>query len=240
MGMAGNAVHHPVTIRRFDDALAVQPDMILRIITPWDIAILSDNMPVDNKIALPADATQIEKQIIRFRNHHWRALIMVQHLLYQSQSRFVKTFLLKQGDALHDASFLNATPDAEWDQRLQQFDRTDASIEERVKTAGVPVVSVLIPMRAQAAMLSMGEWPDGYDPLKLDNELRSIVTRHDGTYIDILQDYRYIPNPEDGYFPVEGHLNIRGNETVTRLLAKALTSGSVPALNAITPKEPER
>jgi hypothetical protein len=45
-----------------------------------------------------------------------------------------------------------------------------------------------------------------------------------------LPDYRNIPNPEQGYFPVDGHLNADGHRIVSGLLAKALTSGAVPAL----------
>jgi hypothetical protein len=76
----------------------------------------------------------------------------------------------------------------------------------------------------------MGEWRPEFDPFKLGNELRSIITSHGGIYIDILPDFRNIPNPEQGYYPVEGHLNGRGHAIIARLLAKELTIGAVPAL----------
>jgi len=94
----------------------------------------------------------------------------------------------------------------------------------------VPLVVVLVPNRPQAAMISMGEWPAGYDPYKLDDELRSIVTSHGGTYIDILPEYRNMPNPEQHYFPVEGHLDADGHGIVSEILARELTSGAIPAL----------
>ena len=74
-------------------------------------------------------------------------------------------------------------------------------MEERAKAAGVPLVAVLVPNRAQSAMISMGEWPAGYDPYKLDNELSAIVTSHGGMYIDIsaVTSAPY-PNPEQ-YYP---------------------------------------
>jgi hypothetical protein len=76
----------------------------------------------------------------------------------------------------------------------------------------------------------MGNWPVNIDPFSLDNELRSIVVSHGGTYIDVLPAYRDIPDAEMGYFPVDGHLNSLGNSTMSELLAKELTSGAVPAL----------
>jgi hypothetical protein len=236
MGLAGAAGYPPNVALRIKDALAVQPDLIILVMTPWDIQKQAENRPLDDPGILPrADASKIEKLIIQFRNHRWRALLMIRHFLYQSQSQFVKVFLPK-GDVGHDSGFLNAEYDDGWKRHLQQFEIRDALIEARVKTAGVPMATVLIPLRAQAAMLSMNEWPAGYDPYKLGNDVRSIITSHGGTYLDILPEYRNIPNPEQGYYPVEGHLNARGNETVTRLLAKELTSGVVPALKATSPQ----
>jgi hypothetical protein len=89
---------------------------------------------------------------------------------------------------------------------------------------------VLLPNRAQAAMISMGEWPAGYDPYKLDAELRSIVTSHGGIYIDILPDFRAIPNPEQHYLPVDSHPDAGGHAIIAAMLAKELTGGAVPAL----------
>jgi hypothetical protein len=128
--------------------------------------------------------------------------------------------------------YLKSELSAEWQKRLNEFDSNFAKIEAQARDAGVPLVVVLMPGRAHAAMISMGEWPGGFDPYKLDEELRAIITSHGGTYIDVLPDIRIVPNPELGYFPVEGHANARGNAMLSELLAKELTRGTVPALRA--------
>jgi len=51
-------------------------------------------------------------------------------------------------------------------------------------------------------------------------------------YIDILPDFRTIPNPEQGYFPVDRHPNADGHSMISRMLAKELTSGVIPELRA--------
>jgi hypothetical protein len=79
-------------------------------------------------------------------------------------------------------------------------------------------------------MISTREWPAGFDPYKMDNELRTIVVNHGGTYIDILPDYRNIPNPAQGYLPVDGHPNAEGHAMISRMLAEELTNGAIPAL----------
>jgi hypothetical protein len=68
----------------------------------------------------------------------------------------------------------------------------------------------------------------------LSDEVRSIVVRHGATYADIVPGYRGIPNPEQGYFPKDGHPNANGHATISRLIARELTSGAVPALRAVS------
>jgi hypothetical protein len=81
-------------------------------------------------------------------------------------------------------------------------------------------------------MISVGEWPADYDPYKLDEEVRAIIESHGGIYIDILPDFRAVPNPERHYFPVDGHPDAAGHAMIAGMLAKELTSGAVPALKA--------
>ena len=102
----------------------------------------------------------------------------------------------------------------------------------KAETADVPLAVVLVPNRAQAAMISMGEWPAGYDPYQLDNEVRAIVTNHGGMYAGILPNFRKIPNPEKGYFSFDGHLNAKGYAMIAEMMAEKLTGGAIPALKA--------
>jgi len=89
---------------------------------------------------------------------------------------------------------------------------------------------VLLPLHVQASMLSMGDWPAGYDPYKIDEELRSIITSHGGAYIDILPGIAKIPDAGQLYLAVDGHANAKGNAVFSKLLADQLTKGAVPAL----------
>jgi len=130
------------------------------------------------------------------------------------------------------AGFLRNQPTAAWQGALRRFEIDDEEIESQARAAGVPVAAVFVPNRAQAAMISMGEWPAGYDPYKLDNELRAIITSHGGTYIGILPDFRGLPNPEQYYFPVDAHPNSDGHAMIAGMLAKELTSGAIPELKA--------
>jgi hypothetical protein len=230
------------TALRFNDVLDAQPDMVLWIVTPIDVESGAFRIPpADFDIGLKP------KTLMGRLRKRWEiefgsksisdavsgvflrtsTALMLRHYIYQSQSTYLKAYLL-QGD--QTAGFLKAQPSALWQKRLQQVDADAADMEGRAKAAGVPFVSVLLPLDAQAAMISSGEWPQGYDPYKLDDEMRSIITSHGGIYADILPGFRDIRNPGQYFMPVDGHINPGGHELVTRLLAKTLTNGAVPAL----------
>jgi hypothetical protein len=240
---------HGVALR-FNEVLADKPDMVLWILTYWDIANVSFVLPQ------PAPALDRRGRLVRIWSSLRRdfttesvpdalhgilersveklspsSVLMLRHYLYQSQSQYVNSYLIAGDD---ESGFLKTKPSAAWLSRLRQFNIYAADIEKRAHEAGVPLVAVLVPNRAQVAMISMGEWPTGYDPYKLGDELRSAITSSGGTYLDILPAFRYIPNPEQNYFAVDGHPTANGHAILSSLLAKELVSGAVPSLRVTT------
>jgi hypothetical protein len=242
---------HSVTLH-FSEALSGEPDSILWILVPADISRISEILPAPEPPRLPGifgqtrfriqealtrmplrDAIPHILDILRelFSNSH--PGIMLRHYLYESQSLYLSAYL-RTGEA----GFLKADPGAEWRERLLELDKYDAYMEERAREAGVPMVVSFLPNHAQAAMVSMGNWPPGYDPYRLDNELRAMVTRHGGIYVDALPEFRSFANPEQYFYPVDGHPNAAGHAVFAQVLAKELTSGSVPELKTGTPSQP--
>jgi hypothetical protein len=240
---------------RFNDALGAKPDMILWIITPWDIAhvstIMPDKvMPVSHAVAmgttkrLIAEAlakksvpevmralSDVPLNVLRNRWEATRSSFLLQHFLNEGPSQYLKSYLMQPDSS---SGFLRAEPSAQWQSWLRQTDVYAADLAARAKAAGVPLVAALVPDRAEATMISMGEWPGGIDPYKLGNELRAIVVSRAGIYIDILPGYRSIPNPEEYYFAVDGHPTADGQKIISGLIAEALTGGAVRALSIAT------
>jgi hypothetical protein len=60
--------------------------------------------------------------------------------------------------------------------------------------------------------------------------VRHIISGHGGIYIEVLPDFRNIPNPVQYYFPIDGHPDARGHAIISEILAKELTRGVVPGL----------
>jgi hypothetical protein len=253
---AGGGLPKAVALR-FNKVLVAKPDLVLWVLDPWDIQHASMLVPEAPGPQVPvlhgktigtvkeafswnsiretlqdlggagSFAIDFLHEAQRIRE---RTKLALQHFLYQSQSLYVASYL-RGGD---NAEYLRSGVTATWNGYLEQTEASVTEIAGQAQKAGVPFAVVFVPERAQAAMISMGEWPAGFDPYRLDEELRAIITRHGGTYIDILPDYRNIPNPEKGYLPVDGHPNANGHATISKLLARELTGGAVPALKDLS------
>ena len=239
------------SVGRFNAVLSANPDMILWVVTPMDIenADSADESAATNlsiSTSVPAEepgrpaslwsklrnaiANGSLRDKLRDRWEQSRTAVILKHFLLANESsgEYVKSFL--END--NEAGFLRAQPNSKWQHLLSVFQNDAAEFAQRAKRAGVPFVVVLIPNRAQAAMVSMGRWPEGYDPYKLDNELREMVQANGGIYMDILPNFRRIPSPERYYFPLDGHLDADGHALVSGQLTHNLTGGVVSALKA--------
>jgi hypothetical protein len=242
---------HPRSVDlRFKEVLAAKPDMILWPLTPVDIASVDLTLPwTGPPPSNPKDPTAgvwnrlrialASKSPTEFVADAWmrlaktlnetRTVFLLQHEIFKSQSLFVKQYLM-QPDA---SEYLRRDQTAEFQEHLSNFAHYFSDVEAQAKSIGATVVVVVLPERAQAAMISMKEWPEGLDPYKLGREVESIVTSYGGIYVDILSDFRSIPNPEQYYMPVDGHPTADGHAVISGLLAQALTAGSAPALSSV-------
>jgi len=236
----------------FDQLLAAKPDLILWILSPLDVNGEPPPVPrqrvgnavgngasehynpetlltrVQDRMKEAVAKGSVSELLLDVWNQH-SSSVLIEHYLYESQSLYLKSSL-GQGD--DGNGYLKDEPSEKWRSLLRAFDGYAADIEARANAAGVPLVAVLLPLRAQAAMISVGSWPAGYDPYKLDGDVRSIITSHGGTYIDVMPTFRTIANPEQYYFPIDGHPDGQRHAIISGLLASALTDGAIPGLSA--------
>lgn len=238
---------------RFSRVLSATPDMILWIITPMDIqnseSDISDPIRQRTLTNAPKQAPEpigpvsawkrLENAVaegrrrakVRDRWERTRTSLALKHFLIagESKEQYTESYL-KNG---LDAECLKTEPSARWRHLLRTFQVEAEEFERQAKTRDIPFIAVLVPNRAEAAMLSMDEWPRGYDPYTLGNELRAIIASHGGTYIDILPGFHNLPNPERHYFPVDGHLDADGHAMIASMLAEKLTHRVMPALRSV-------
>jgi hypothetical protein len=237
---------------QFKDVLAQTPDMVLWVVTPMDVENATFEGPSPAQLAAmqekansPLQSGQAQnafeklktvlvrgtfQEKLRFRWDQSRTALALKHIFYgtESQQEYVESYLKNEDDA----GFLRTKLSPKWQSSMATFESYAAVFESDAKQAHIPFVVVLVPNRAQAAMISMGSsgWPTGYDPYKLDGEMRAIIERHGGTYVDVLPEFAKIPNPERHFFPVDGHPDAEGHAMLSDVLADGLTSGAVPDL----------
>lgn len=241
----GGAFPTRSSLPRVKDVVIADPDMILWVITPTDVKNadldapdLTSGFGTEGEKAgrwqrvwseLEAVSARLGSELHR-RWDQTRTSVVLMHVLLSSESpdQYVDSYL-KNAD---DAEFLRTKASGQWQHSLQAFRLEVAQIARQANEARVPLVAVLVPNRAQAAMISRGEWPHGYDPYEIGNVLRTMIESDGGRYIDILPDLRPMANPERYYFPVDGHLDPYGHAMIARLLADKLSSGAWPALRS--------
>jgi hypothetical protein len=246
-GMVGENPH--IVALRMNETLALKPDMILWALSPVDIEREDAHSEVLNPQAnsnslfynalfrfkaeihsgsITGVVSDLYKRLLR-NVQETKSATLILDAVYRSRNQYLKSSLA--GD---DSEFMVIPADGQYHLHLQNFDRDIAEVAQQARNAQVPLVVTLLPSRAQAALISMGEWPTGVDPYLLDNDMRAIVTHHGGTYIDILPDYRDIADPEQGFLPIDGHPNALGHATITRFLTEELMNSTVPKLGAPT------
>jgi hypothetical protein len=246
---------------RLNEVLATKPDLVLWVLTRWDIKDISDPIPVAPEAPQKPSALASSRQALRdhLAEHRFpdaasdllrtsrsalvasknllldsRSAFLLQHYLYEIPNVYVK-YSISGPDEF--AGYLKAETSDAWKSRLQIFQSDLARTQTQVRDAGATLAVVLVPSRPQAAMISMGEWPEGVDPFKLNDQLRSIVIGQSAVYVDVFPAFRQIHDSDRYYFPVDGHPTPEGQVLISNLIADQLGNGSVPALRAANSSE---
>ena len=228
---------------RFEQVLAAHPDLILWPMTPWDINNVSLVTPTgDSHAALTAALRNqsfwerlklqlTEKRDLNgFMTKNSRAYFMFQHLLYKSDSIYLAHSL--SGTDPYASSLLEtATPD--WQAKLDQFAAYLSEMTARSKAAGVPLVIVAVPRHAQGVLIAEGLNTPGIDPFAFGSQMRRIAEDHGAIYVDILHEFRGIPDINTVFYPVDQHLSVRGQRVVADLIGAALSNGIIPPLKDV-------
>jgi hypothetical protein len=229
-------------VLRFDDVLAAKPDLILWIWTSLDVKLASymhSNSGAPAAEASPSSIGKLVKSTIRAElggNPIQATADALNHFFnqYKAPKQYIQSYLdiPPGGEGMWDAGpgALKAELSPEWKARLTEAENSAAAVWERATRAGVPIATTMLPNRAQAAMLSLGDWPPGYDPFVLSNNLHAMTTRLGGYYVEVLPDFRAIPHMEQYYPPLDGHPNSTGHAIIAGMLADGLTTGAIPAL----------
>ncbi len=153
-----------------------------------------------------------------------RTVLVAQHFLFQNRDTFIGMYIY--GDK---ADFLRSPFTPAWQQRFADLDLIIGDMADKLREAGIPLVVIPAPSRAEAALLSSPHLPPNVDPSAFGHQIEMIASKHGAVYVDLMAAFRDIPNSESLFYVVDGHATPEGQKVIAQILSRKLLDGSVPA-----------
>ncbi len=215
--------------RSTDKALALDPDVILYLIVPYDVEQQFDapdlNPRSDAKTARTPPLQLSLMRRIQIMITQSRAVLVAQHFLFQDTDTFLRLYL-NYGDK---ADFLRQPFSERWQTRFANINLVMAGISEKAHARNVPLVLVPLPSRAEAALLSSKNPPPGADSFAFGRQIEKMAREHSAEYVELMEPFSRIPHSERLFYVVDGHATFEGQRVIGQQVVAKLLDGSVPA-----------
>jgi hypothetical protein len=234
LGVAGFGPLHNYI--RLEEALALNPDVVMFVITPYELADPIDPVMFENRHrAYPLKRGGEHDQPRGANQAEWlaqasallsnsRAALAAQYFLFQDRQKYIKLFLM-HGDK---ADYLRVPFSEAWLHRFKTLDILLGEMADRIHAQGLPFVLVLTPQRIQAALSDPAGRPPGVDPDALGRRIGEIAKAHNIDFVDTYDAFRQQPESEKLFYPVDGHMTPDGHKVVADATIKALEVSGGP------------
>lgn len=218
--------------RRVDEVLKLKPDAVLFLLAPFDIEqqidpqVLAERNDPERVLATNAVheplslMRRLQKLIIDSRT-----VMIAEHYLLMNRDTYLRLYL-NYGDK---ADFLRQPFTPAWQRRFADMDLVIGGMADKLHTAGVPFIVIPVPSRAEAALLSMSKPPPGTDGAAFGRTLEHIAAAHGASYVDLMAPFSAIPDSQNLFLIVDGHVSPNGQKIVAENVVAKLLDGSVPA-----------
>jgi hypothetical protein len=227
--------------RHLDEALALKPDVIVWLLAPFDLEQQIDPQALAdrNKTEQPAKASDVHESLSLMRRIQLlvtssRTVLVAEHFLLQNRDTFLRLYL-NYGDK---ADFLRQPFTAAWEQRFSDIDAIIADTAAKARAAGAAFVVIPVPSRAEAALLNSAHRPAHVDPFAFGRRLEQIAAAHGAGYVDLMEPFSRIPDAENLFLIVDGHVAAGGQKVIAAGLTHKLLDGSIPAFAQCAAQNP--
>jgi hypothetical protein len=233
MGVAGATLLD--IYRRTGEALAMHPDMVLIVFTPYEMKARMTESDMRQRrepvhTEQPAGGTQAGGQpaakslVARISDiaAGSRLLVVAQHYLFQDRGSFVRLFML-HGE---DADYLRVPYKEGWEARLRDLDTLLGEMAGRFRDAGVPAMLALGPQRIQTSLLDPAFAQPNADPRAIGRRIGDIATRHGVLFQDTLDGFARTSDPDAMFYAVDGHMDAAGHGVFAGAVLQAMLDRS--------------
>jgi hypothetical protein len=217
-----------VIYNQLDEALALKPDAVVYLVTPFDFDETQQAKSQGASHAAGPPQGPPQGELLR-RLHalvsNSRAVTLAQHFIFADPQRFASLYM-NYGDR---ADFIRPPFTAAWKRRLANLDDLLGRMQARLASAGVKLVLAYVPSHVQAVYLADPQHrPPGVDPAAFGRAIGAIAAAHDVGYVDLSGRFAQVPDAGTMFYPQDGHLTAQGQPIVGRAIAQQVVASAPP------------
>jgi len=225
-------------LSRVDEALALDPDLLIIAISPLDVA----NMRVSGDTKGYVDPQETKGSVLQRMIRGGKAYFTgsgtgaaITHFMTLNDPAFVRSRTLLYLQSYDDPGYLKVPFSPAWQRRFEILDHLLADAAENSNQAKVPVVLIEIPAIHQSGLSRMQGLPSDVEPYAFNERMKQIAAQNGMRFVDGLDAFRPEPEINSLYYVVDGHLNAKGHAIIADALVKELISEPVPPCEVENP-----
>jgi hypothetical protein len=218
--------------RRLNEALALQPDLIVYVITPFDLEQRMEPLQLEHRndpnsvISTPAIQYRPSRlKLLQYQVNESRAVLVAQHFLFSDSDFFLRVFM-NYGDK---ADYLRQPLTPSWQARFSNLNLLVTDMASRLHHAGVPLIVMAVPSRPEAVLASTAHAPPHTDPFAFSRLLQDMTLKAGAKYVNAVEEFSRFPHSEQFFYVVDQHVTPEGHAVLSRALVRTCLDGSIPA-----------
>jgi hypothetical protein len=212
---------------RAKEALTLQPKLLVMVVTPYDL----EQSAEEQKVEAPQPASnglipRIRRHLVDFLGvkqlSSWNAFLYFRVL---SPDFFLQTFLHNPDGS----GFVRPTWPPSWQKRIADLNTLLTRVADLSHQAGVPLLLIYSPDRAQVLLSHWKTQYPGYDPLALDRAIGAAAHKLNIDYIDMTPRLTQVRNVGAYFYVMSDHLTPRGHALMASMLVESILASHNPA-----------
>jgi hypothetical protein len=234
--------------RQLPKVIEMRPDLVVYAVNPFDLSRGIDRQQLAHRndpVPFPLPATPVAERkgpgvqdIVKYIQNSLsdsRAVTMAQHFLFSNPETFLRVYLA-DGDR---ADFVRQPFTPAWQSRFADFNLIVTEMAARLRRAGIPFVVVILPARAQVALVEPGHSPasNNVDPWAFERAIEKVCKNADVPCVSTLKAFSRWPNADKLFYIVDTHITSDGNGIIAEELTRRVLDSSQPIFKTVNARK---